>query len=103
MLRTALTIGVAASLFLVCLLVLLGILGERLTTQTLTTSVLMAVIPLFVIVPTFLWLDRYEAEPVRYIVFAVLVGSPRRRRRRLLPQHRRAQAASSRRGGRDPL
>ena len=38
MLRTALTIGVAASLFLVCLLILLGILGERLTTQTLTTS-----------------------------------------------------------------
>ena len=75
MLRTALTIGVAASLFLVCLLILLGILGERLTTQTLTTSVLMAVIPLLVIVPTFLWLDRYEAEPVRYIVFAFLWGA----------------------------
>src|SRR6478736_2236922 len=75
MLRTALTIGVAASLFLVCLLILLVILGERLTTQTLTTSVLMAVIPLFVIVPTFLWLDRYEAEPVRYIVFAFLWGA----------------------------
>src|SRR6476469_7541754 len=75
MLRTALTIGVAASLFLVCLLILLGILGERLTTQTLTTSVLMAVIPLFVIVPTFLWLDRCEAEPVRYIVFPFLWGA----------------------------
>jgi protease PrsW len=75
MLRTALTIGVSASVFLVCLLVLLGILGQRLTTQTLVTSVLMAIIPLFVIVPTFLWLDRYEAEPVRYIVFAFLWGA----------------------------
>src|SRR5688572_22423032 len=75
MLRTALTIGVSASLFLVCLLVLLGILGQRLTTQTLVTSALMAIIPLFVIVPTFLWLDRFEAEPVRYQVFAFLWGA----------------------------
>ena len=75
MLRTALTIGVAASAFLVCLLILLGILDERLTTQTLITSALMAIIPLLVIVPTFLWLDRYEAEPVRYIVFAFLWGA----------------------------
>jgi RsiW-degrading membrane proteinase PrsW (M82 family) len=75
MLRTALTIGVSASLFLVCLLVLLGILGQRLTTQTLVTSALMAIIPLFVIVPTFLWLDRYEAEPARYQVFAFLWGA----------------------------
>ena len=75
MLRTALTIGVAASVFLVCLLILLGILGERLTTQTLVTSALDGVIPLLVIVPTFLWLDRYEAEPARYIVFAFLWGA----------------------------
>ena len=75
MLRTALTIGVAASVFLICLLILLGILDERLTTQTLITSALMAIIPLLIIVPTFLWLDRYEAEPVRYIVFAFLWGA----------------------------
>ncbi|CAN7446404.1 PrsW family intramembrane metalloprotease [Terrabacter sp. LjRoot27] len=75
MLRTALTIGVAASAFLVCLLILLGILGERLTAQTIITSALMAVIPLLIIVPTFLWLDRYEAEPARYIVFAFLWGA----------------------------
>lgn len=75
LLRTALTVGVAASVFLVCLLILLGILGERLTAQTLVTSALMAIIPVLVIVPTFLWLDRYEAEPVRYIVFAFLWGA----------------------------
>ncbi|WP_256796327.1 PrsW family intramembrane metalloprotease [Terrabacter sp. Ter38] len=75
MLRTALAIGVAASLFLLCLLILLGILGERLTTQTIVTSALMAIIPVLIIVPTFLWLDRYEAEPARYIVFAFLWGA----------------------------
>src|SRR6476469_5666088 len=74
-LRTALTIGVAASVFLICLLILLGILGDRLTTQTIVTSALMAIIPVLVIVPTFLWLDRYEAEPARYIVFAFLWGA----------------------------
>lgn len=75
MLRTALTIGVSASVFLVCLLILLGILGERLSAQTIVTSALMAIIPLFIIVPTFLWLDRYEAEPVRYQVFSFLWGA----------------------------
>jgi protease PrsW len=75
MLRTVLTAGVAVSLFLVCLLILLGILGERLTTQTIITSALMAIIPVLIIVPTFLWLDRYEAEPAGYIVFAFLWGA----------------------------
>src|SRR6476620_5386901 len=55
MLRTALTIGVAASVFLVCLLILLGILGDRLTTQTIVTSALMAIIPVLYIVFAFLW------------------------------------------------
>jgi RsiW-degrading membrane proteinase PrsW (M82 family) len=75
MLRTATTIGVAASVFLVALLILLAILGERLTAQTVVTAALVAVIPLFIIVPTFLWLDRYEAEPARYLVFAFLWGA----------------------------
>lgn len=75
LLRRALTVGVAATVFLLCLLVLLGILGELLTTQTLVIAAVAAVIPLLVIVPTFLWLDRYEAEPVRYILFAFLWGA----------------------------
>lgn len=74
-LRTVLTIGVAASTFLLALLLLLTILGERLTAQTIVTAALVAVIPLLVIVPTLLWLDRYEAEPARYLVFAFLWGA----------------------------
>ncbi|MGW5239188.1 PrsW family intramembrane metalloprotease [Monashia sp. NPDC004114] len=75
MLRTAITIGVIASLFLACLLLLVSIVGERLGAQTILVSVLMAIIPLFIIVPTYLWLDRYEAEPVRYQVGAFLWGA----------------------------
>jgi protease PrsW len=74
LLRTIVTIGVAASVFLLALLVLLTILGERLTGQTIVTAALVAVIPVLVIVPTLLWLDRYEAEPARFLVFAFLWG-----------------------------
>lgn len=75
MLRTLLTIGVVASLFLVCLLVLLGILGERLGAQTVVLAALMALVPVLVIVPTYLWLDRFEAEPTRYLLFAFCWGA----------------------------
>ena len=74
-LRTVVTIGVVVSVFLAALLVLLSILGSRLTAQTLVTAALVAVIPLVVIVPTFLWLDRFEAEPARYLAFAFLWGA----------------------------
>ncbi|WP_246069675.1 PrsW family intramembrane metalloprotease [Humibacillus xanthopallidus] len=75
MLRTAITIGVVGAVFLVALLVLLIILGDRLTAQTIVTAALLSVIPLLIIVPTLLWLDRYEAEPARYLVFAFLWGA----------------------------
>jgi RsiW-degrading membrane proteinase PrsW (M82 family) len=75
LLRTAITIGVVASLFLACLLLLVSIVGEQLGAQTVIVSVLMAIIPLFIVVPTYLWLDRYEAEPVRYQVAAFLWGA----------------------------
>ncbi len=75
LLRRVLTVGVASSVFLVCLLVLLGILGRALTAQTIVLAALVAIVPLLVVVPTFLWLDRFEAEPNRYLVFAFLWGA----------------------------
>ncbi|MEO7753607.1 MAG: PrsW family intramembrane metalloprotease [Terracoccus sp.] len=75
MLRGVLTFGVAACGFLLCLVILLGILGERLTAQAIVVSALMALVPLLVVVPVYLWLDRYEAEPVRYQLFAFLWGA----------------------------
>lgn len=75
MLRRILTLGVAAVLLLVSLLILLGIIGNQLEAQVAVLATLMALIPLFIIVPTYLWLDRYEAEPVPYLVAAFLWGA----------------------------
>jgi RsiW-degrading membrane proteinase PrsW (M82 family) len=75
MLRTLLTVGIAGTVFLVFLWVLLGLLGQQLESQVIVVSALMAIIPVFVVVPTFLWVDRFEAEPPRYLVFAFLWGA----------------------------
>jgi RsiW-degrading membrane proteinase PrsW (M82 family) len=75
MLRRILTLGVAAVLLLISLLILLGIIGNQLEAQVAVLATLMALIPLLIIVPTYLWLDRYEAEPVRYLVAAFLWGA----------------------------
>ncbi|HEX5967484.1 MAG TPA: PrsW family intramembrane metalloprotease [Intrasporangium sp.] len=75
MLRRILTLGVAAVLLLVSLLILLGIIGNQLEAQVAVLATLMALIPLLIIVPTYLWLDRYEAEPVPYLVAAFLWGA----------------------------
>ena len=34
-----------------------------------------ALIPLFIVIPTFLWLDSYASEPVRYLAFAFFWGA----------------------------
>lgn len=75
MLRRVLTVGVAVTLLLVCLLILLGIIGNQLEMQVAVLATLMALVPLVVIVPTYLWLDRYEAEPTGYLVGAFLWGA----------------------------
>lgn len=38
-------------------------------------SLIAALIPLVIVVPIFLWLDRFEAEPWRYLVTAFLYGA----------------------------
>jgi RsiW-degrading membrane proteinase PrsW (M82 family) len=75
MLRTVLTVGISATIFLLFLWLLLGLLGQRLENQVIVLSALMAMIPLLVLVPTFLWVDRFEAEPPRYLAFAFLWGA----------------------------
>lgn len=74
-LRVLLTVGIVAVAFLVCLLVLLAIIGSTLTTQVVLLAGLYALIPLCIVVPTYLWLDRWEAEPVRLQVLAFLWGA----------------------------
>lgn len=55
--------------------VLAAYYGATLGLVTTLLAVLLAAIPVGVVVPTFLWLDRFEAEPTRYLVVAFLWGA----------------------------
>lgn len=69
-LRRWLQLGVVLGLFSVAGLVLVWVLGGHFEARALAVATTAAVLPLLVIIPTYLWIDRYEAEPVRYLVFA---------------------------------
>lgn len=43
--------------------------------QTTLLALLFAALPLLIVIPTFVWLDRFEAEPTRLLVFAFLWGA----------------------------
>jgi protease PrsW len=61
--------------FLFAALVLVVYYGATLGVVTTVLAVLLAVLPLGIVIPTFLWLDRFEAEPARYLVVAFLWGA----------------------------
>ncbi|MGW5673171.1 PrsW family intramembrane metalloprotease, partial [Micromonospora sp. NPDC003776] len=50
-------------------------LGESLGAQALLVGVIAAILPVPVLVSCFLWLDRYEPEPVLYLIFAFVWGA----------------------------
>ncbi|CCH77493.1 putative membrane protein [Nostocoides japonicum T1-X7] len=56
-------------------LVLAVNVGGHLGLVTTLLAVLAAALPLGIVVPTFLWLDRFEAEPTRLLVFAFAWGA----------------------------
>ena len=49
--------------------------GMTLGVVTTLLAIVLAAIPLTIVIPTFLWLDRYEAEPDKYLVAAFLWGA----------------------------
>ncbi|MFB9238975.1 PrsW family intramembrane metalloprotease [Plantactinospora siamensis] len=51
-----------------CAVAMLLTLGESLGAQALLIGIAAAIVPVPVLVACFLWLDRYEPEPVRYLV-----------------------------------
>ncbi|MGV1008122.1 MAG: PrsW family intramembrane metalloprotease [Dermatophilaceae bacterium] len=61
--------------FVVCWVLLAVFLGAELGPRTAALAAVLAALPLLVVVPAFLWLDRLEAEPARYLFFAFLWGS----------------------------
>ncbi|HYN29253.1 MAG TPA: PrsW family intramembrane metalloprotease [Dermatophilaceae bacterium] len=67
--------GIAAVGFLVAALVIATYLGAAFGVQTALLALAVALIPLGIVLPTFLWLDRYEEEPRRLLVAAFLWGA----------------------------
>jgi protease PrsW len=74
-LRGWLLAGVIVIGFLLAAIVLAAYYGATLGVLTSLLALLLACIPLGIVVPTFLWLDRFEAEPRRYLVVAFLWGA----------------------------
>lgn len=74
-LRTVLVYGVVVVGFLLSASALAQELEAGLGLQVTVLAALFAAIPLLVVVPLFLWLDRYEAEPPRLLVFAFAWGA----------------------------
>lgn len=61
--------------FLLCWGVLTFEFGSGLGIRATVLAALFAAIPLLVVVPTYLWVDRYEAEPARYLIFGFAWGA----------------------------
>src|SRR4051812_37886189 len=59
----------------VCAIVMLFILGRNNGVVGLIVGLSAAILPVPVLVGCFLWLDRYEPEPSRYLVFCFAWGS----------------------------
>ncbi|HET9020643.1 MAG TPA: PrsW family intramembrane metalloprotease [Ornithinibacter sp.] len=74
-LRGWLLTGVAAVGFLLAALVVSAYLDAAFGVQTALLALAVALVPLGIVIPTFLWLDRFESEPTRYLVSAFLWGA----------------------------
>ena len=74
-LRTWLLGGIVALLSLGLLLVFALLYGLSFGVILTLVSLLAALIPLCFVLPIFLWLDRFEAEPWRYLLTAFLYGA----------------------------
>ncbi len=56
-------------------LVTLAIIGSDTGLTGLVTGFVVALVPVFVVVPALLWLDRFEAEPTSLLLFAFAWGA----------------------------
>ncbi len=58
-----------------CAVFMLWRLGDSLGPDALLIGVIAAILPVPVLVACFLWLDRYEPEPLRYLIFCFAWGA----------------------------
>lgn len=68
-------LGVATVGFGVAALVVALAIGAAAGVSATLLGLVAAAIPLGIVVPTFMWLDRFEAEPTRYLLMAFLWGA----------------------------
>ena len=61
--------------FLLAALVVASYFGAAFGVQTALLAVAVAIIPLGIVIPAFLWLDRFESEPTRLLLGAFLWGA----------------------------
>ena len=74
-LRRWVLLGVAVLGFGLAALVVAVAIGAAAGVSAAILGLVVATIPLGIVVPTFMWLDRFEAEPTRYLVVAFLWGA----------------------------
>ncbi|NBE81049.1 PrsW family intramembrane metalloprotease [Micromonospora rubida] len=70
-----LVVAVAVLLIAACAVYMLYTLGSSLGPQALLIGVIAAILPVPVLVSCFLWLDRYEPEPLQYLIFCFAWGA----------------------------
>ncbi len=75
MLRRWLWFGACAVLFSVGGLVFAAGIGLELGTSAAAVGLLAALLPLAIVIPAVLWLDRFESEPGRYLLAAFCWGA----------------------------
>ncbi|MFF5071950.1 PrsW family intramembrane metalloprotease [Micromonospora olivasterospora] len=73
--RRILVLGLVVLLIAACAVYMLFVLGSNLGPEALLVGVLAAILPVPVLVAAFLWLDRYEPEPLKYLVFCFAWGA----------------------------
>lgn len=73
--RNLLTTGVIIAVFLMAMAALSVFFSVDLGLQSTLVAATVAAVPVLIVVPVYLWVDRMEAEPVRYLVFAFLWGA----------------------------
>lgn len=75
MVRRWLRLALMVTGFGLCALVLAAAIGLDTGVQAALLGLVFAVVPLGIVVPAFLWLDRFEAEPTGMLVFTFLWGA----------------------------
>ncbi|MPZ28214.1 MAG: PrsW family intramembrane metalloprotease [Micromonosporaceae bacterium] len=73
--RRGLQIGAAITVIAACAIAVLGLIGWNIGPAALAVGLAAAIIPVPVLVLVFLWLDRYEPEPIHYLILCFAWGA----------------------------